>query len=179
MKIRKWNVVHSEIVFENSFMKIQKSHHCMEDNSRDGDFFRLGFPDWANVIPMTDDGKIILINQFRHGTLEFSTEIPGGVLENGEKPLDGARRELLEETGFTSDDWTYLGKVSPNNAIQTNFCHVFLAKGCRKTHDVQFDDDEEIEMFTATQDELYALVSSGSIKNSVVLSALLLNMCRK
>ena len=80
----------------------------------------LDCPDWVNIIPLTDDGQVVLIRQFRHGTQSVTLEVPGGVVEADESPEAAAVRELAEETGYVPERVKSLGFVSPNPAIQGN-----------------------------------------------------------
>lgn len=172
MKVFQWYRRSGEFIFTNEFMKIEKTVHYCDELQKENIFYRMHYPEWVNVVALTPDGMIILVNQFRHGTMEFSTEIPGGIMEEGENPEDGAKRELREETGYTSTKWVKLGKVAPNSAIQTNYCNVFMALDCVKTSETDFDEDEDIETFTVDYKALLELIAQGKITNSVVLSAL-------
>lgn len=178
MKVYPWKKRTSEYIFTNEFMKIEKTVHYCDELKKENVFYRMHYPEWVNVVALTPEKKIILVNQFRHGTMEFSTEIPGGIMETGENPEDGAKRELREETGYTSGNWVKLGKVAPNSAIQTNYCNVFMALDCVKTSETDFDEDEDIETFTVDYRKLLELITEGEITNSVVLSALTIFLAR-
>jgi len=84
------------------------------------DFWVVEAPDWINVIPLTDDGRVVLVKQYRFGIEGFTLEIPGGMCDGAEPPLDAARRELREETGYEARELVPLGWVHPNPAVQTN-----------------------------------------------------------
>jgi 8-oxo-dGTP pyrophosphatase MutT (NUDIX family) len=114
------------------------------------------------------------VRQFRFGIDDFSLEIPGGVIESGEDPLFAAQRELREETGYTADNVRLLGRVRPNPAIMNNYCHLVCLENVRRTADLEWDHDEEIEVITAPVDEVYAWARSGRISHALVLNALLL-----
>ena len=88
-------------------------------------------PDWVNVIALTPDDQVVMVRQHRAGTDTITLEIPGGMIDPGEGPLDGGRRELLEETGYVADTWIHIGSVEPNPAIQDNTCHTLLALDAR------------------------------------------------
>ena len=96
----------------------------------------LEAPDWVNVIALTESGEVVTVEQHRFGTREVTVEVPGGMVDPGEEPIEAARRELLEETGFASDRWTSLGSVAPNPAFLTNRCHHFLAEGAVRLDEV-------------------------------------------
>jgi 8-oxo-dGTP pyrophosphatase MutT (NUDIX family) len=131
----------------------------------------LKCPNWANIIAMNDEDKILLIRQFRFGTDKIEIEIPGGVLESNEDPLIGAKRELEEETGYISDHWQQIGFVDANPAIMTNKCYSFLAKNIKTTGQTHFDEDEDIESFFATESEVQTLISEGKITNAYIIAA--------
>lgn len=144
-------------------------------NPRNGQTLRrtvLDVPDWVNVIALTPERRFIVVRQYRFGTARITTEIPGGVIDLGEPPEAAARRELQEETGYTAERWTALGPVEPNPAFQTNLCHHYLAEDARLTHPLELDPGEDIVVDTLTRDELVAAIRSGTIRHSLVVSAL-------
>ncbi len=128
--------------------------------------------DWVNIVAITAEKKIVVVHQYRFGTGKISTEIPGGVLEAQESPEQAARRELQEETGYTSTSWFYLGAVEPNPAFQTNLCHHWLAENVRRTHTPMLDEGEDITVETLDFAEICTAIRSGQIKHVLALSAL-------
>jgi ADP-ribose pyrophosphatase len=141
---------------------------------RERDFVVMTAPDWVNVIALTADHQLILVRQFRFGIDDFSLEIPGGVMERGEDPLVAAQRELREETGYTGEKVRALGCVRPNPAIMSNFCHIVCVENVRRTAELAWDHDEEIEVVAAPVDEVYAWARTGRISHALVLDALFL-----
>lgn len=101
--------------------------------------------DWVNVIALTSDLQVVMVRQFRHGVREETSEFPGGMVDAGESPLQAAQRELLEETGFVSEQWTELGWMYPNPAIQHNRCWIFFARDCGRAAGQSLDLLESIE----------------------------------
>ena len=132
----------------------------------------LETPDWVNIAALTPEGKILVVKQFRLGIEKVTTETPAGVMEKGEDPQVAAMRELAEETGYTTDDWTYLGSVEPNPAYQDNHCHQFLAKNVVPTQDVNQDDGEDVEFCEMTLDEVKDEIKAGRMRNSLTLLTL-------
>ena len=132
----------------------------------------LETPDWINVVARTEDGRLVLVRQFRFGADEVTTEIPGGVVDPGETPEDAARRELREETGYTGGRWSPLGSVDPNPAFQDNRCHHWLAEGVRRTREPAPDPGEDIEVALLEADEVRAAIADGRIRHSLVICAL-------
>ncbi len=128
--------------------------------------------DWVNVVALTTDERLVVVRQFRFGTEEVTTEIAGGLIDPGEGHEESAKRELLEETGYVSDNWSYLGSVDPNPAVQTNRMHHWLATDCRVEAKQELDPGEDIEVATLTEDEMRAAITSGEIRHALVLTAL-------
>ena len=134
-------------------------------------FFVIEANDWINVIPITTDGRLVCVRQYRHGTQEITLEIPGGVVDDGEGPLAAAERELIEETGYEPDEMVYLGTVDPNPAIQNNRCHTYLAKNCRLVREQNLDGAEEIDVELIDPGDVPALVREGKIAHALVVAA--------
>lgn len=141
------------------------------DRCAPGDFVSIDCPDWVNIIPITADNRVVMVEQFRHGAGEVTLEIPGGALDPGESPLEAAARELLEETGYTGDPPTMLGSVSPNPAIQTNRCHLALVRNAARTANPAPDTREDIAVHLVPMGEVGALIRHGAITHALVLCA--------
>ena len=135
------------------------------------DFYILESTDWVNVIPVTPQGEVVLIRQYRHGTREVTLEIPGGIVEPGDTPEAAARRELVEETGFKEREMILLGSVHPNPAFLTNRCFTFLAKDVVRTQAQEQDDKEDIEVEVRPLEEVPRLIRRGEITHALVLAA--------
>ncbi|BDA79263.1 ADP-ribose pyrophosphatase [Leptospira kobayashii] len=139
-------------------------------------YYVLKSRDWVNVIPITKEGKILLIRQFRHGLGEISLEIPGGIVdEDGQDAsLISAKRELREETGFTAKEENYelLSKFSGNPAMFTNWSYSYIAKDVEKTDPVEFDEGEDIEILLASPEEVKQYLIEGKIHHPHMAAAL-------
>lgn len=147
-------------------------HHPQRPKPQD--FFVINAPDWVNVVALTPDGRLVLVRQFRYGTNDFSVEIPGGVIDQGEDPVAAGRRELQEETGYVGSGARLLGAIHPNPAMQNNRCHLVLVENARQQANLDWDADEEFEIMTLPVDEVYQLAYRGGITHAMVLDALLL-----
>jgi 8-oxo-dGTP pyrophosphatase MutT (NUDIX family) len=132
----------------------------------------LETPDWVNVVALTGERELVVVRQFRFGTSKVTTEIPGGVVGREESSREAAQRELREETGYTSETWTYLGSVEPNPAFHTNVCHHWLAEGARATHPIELDSGEDICVALLSAEQLKQAVQDGEIRHALVLTAL-------
>ncbi|MFQ5503337.1 MAG: NUDIX hydrolase [Planctomycetota bacterium] len=134
-------------------------------------FFVIDTAEWVNVIALTEDQRFVLVRQFRHGPARFTLEIPGGVIEEHETPLEAAARELREETGFEAGKLRFLGTVNPNPAIFSNSCGTVLAAGCHRVGETQPDPGEDLEVVLMTRDELVAAIQGGEVDHALVLAA--------
>jgi len=132
----------------------------------------LETPHWVNVVALTDERKLVCVRQFRFGTGRVTLEIPGGVLDRGEAHGEAARRELREETGYTAERWSYLGAVEPNPAFHDNLCHHWLAEGARRTHGLELDRGEDIEVCELPLEEVRQAIARGELRHSLVITAL-------
>jgi len=134
-------------------------------------FFVIDTNNWVNVVAFTEDQRLILVRQFRHGTETFTLEIPGGVVHGDEDPIDAAIRELREESGYAPGDVEFLGTASPNPAIFSNTCGTVLATGCRRVGEIQPDPGEDIEVVLMTRDEVDDAILRGEVNHALVLAA--------
>jgi ADP-ribose diphosphatase len=167
-----WQIVQSEHTAD---YHVFRTRVDTARSPRSGDlhqFVVLDTPDWVNIVALTPEDRVILVRQFRHGLRSLSLEIPGGMVDPGESAEEAARRELLEETGFSAASWERLGIVHPNPAIQNNRCTTFLALQCERVGEQTLDATEDIDVELVPVFELPQLVSSGQITHALVLNAL-------
>ena len=166
-----WKRLASELVAENGIFRLRRDRVVHPATSFELDAYVLECSDWINVIPLTDDRRVVLVKQFRFGVEGFTLEIPGGMCEGDEPPIDAARRELGEETGYDARELVPLGWVHPNPAVQTNRCHSFLALGAYPAGDPRPDEDEAFEVSTVPLDRIPLLIRDGTITHSLVIAA--------
>lgn len=136
-----------------------------------GTYQVLHIDDWVNVIALTPDDRVVLIEQYRHGIDALTWEIPGGAVDPGEDPALAAARELEEETGYVGETPELLGWVRPNPAIQTNGCGTWLIRQARQDSKPNFDEGEDIAVTTVPRSQLNHLLKTGQIDHSLVVAA--------
>ena len=170
--IKEWTVKDSRELCNNRVFSLRKDRCISPETGIEHEFYVIKPPDWINVVAITRSGDMVLIKQYRHGIREVTIEIPGGMRDEGEKPLDTAKRELREETGYVSDNWKMIGEVAPNPAIQSNRCFTYLAKDADKSGHPEFDSTEYIETFTEPLPDVKKLVAENKITHSLVVAAL-------
>jgi ADP-ribose pyrophosphatase len=136
------------------------------------EFQVLNSPDWVAVIAVTPDDELVMVRQYRHGTGELSLEPPGGLVKEGQRPDEGAREELEEETGYVTSSLELLGWMHPMPALFTNRYYVFLASPALPTGTLNPDETEEIETVLLPVSEVRDAIRTGLIRGSVVIAAL-------
>ena len=170
----KWKVLSSEYLFADRWFKVRKERCETAAGKIIDPYYVYDFTPWVGALPVTEEGKIVLIRQYRHALAEVCIEIPGGCVDATDQDLEVAiSRELREETGYTFSSFEYLGRVSPNPSTNSNLFHMFLAMGGKRAGRQELDEQEEIEVFEVTIDELKELLRANAIVQSMHISCML------
>jgi ADP-ribose pyrophosphatase len=136
-------------------------------------FFVLDSADWVNVIAVTPEHELVMIEQYRQGTNTVELEIPGGIIDAKDaSPLAAGIRELREETGYEGEQAQMIGRIFPNPAIMSNTCHTLLVQNSRLKHPLEWDQGEDIITRLVPVADIPKLVASGQIRHSLVVVAL-------
>lgn len=168
MALLDWKLLHSEYLYKDDWLTARKDS-CLTPAGKIVDpYYVLEYPNWVNGLAIAEDGKVIMVRQYRHGYGQTIIEIPGGAMDPGDGSPDVAmRRELLEETGYAFDELIQLGDICPNPASSNNLTYMFLATGGKKVQEQQLDQNEEIEVVTISMEELKHLLKTNQLRQSL------------
>jgi len=166
-----WKLLERKELGDYRIFRLAETRRRSQADGREHSFFLLDTPDWINIIALTPEGEILLIEQYRNGTDRITLEIPGGMVDAGESAADAARRELEEETGYRPEKLIEIGWVEPNPAFLNNRCTTFLALGCRPEGQTCFDPAEDILLMLRPLEDFSRLINNGRIRHALVLAA--------
>ncbi|MXV13682.1 NUDIX hydrolase [Hufsiella ginkgonis] len=140
----KWEKLSSEYVMREKWATVRRDTCRMPDGTLIPDYYVLEYPDWVNVVAITENNEVIIIRQYRHAAETVITEIPGGCIDPGETPLEAAKRELLEETGFLFESFEPIAALYANPATAFNKTYSYIARDGKKVQAQNLDGREEI-----------------------------------
>ena len=170
----KWKILSSEYLFNDLWFKVRKDICETQQGKIIHPYYVYEFPEWATAFALTEDNKVIMVRQYRHPVGEVIIELPGGCVDDTDKDFQTAiARELLEETGYTFTSYESLGKISANPSTNTNWMHMFLAKGGRKVSVQKLDHNEEIIIELYSIDELKKMVRENKIIQAMHITCIL------
>ncbi|MBO4557294.1 MAG: NUDIX hydrolase [Bacteroidales bacterium] len=169
---RKWEILSTEYLIRRPWLTARKDVCRLPDGRINPEYYVLEYPDWVNIIAITLDGQVVLERQYRHGLGNTCYELPCGVIEEGETPLEAARRELLEETGYAGGDWKHWMTLSPNPATSNNLAHSFVATGVKKVAGQSLDATEDIEVHLVTPEYVRELLQNNQILQALMAAPL-------
>jgi len=168
--MRAWKRLKSEMLVSDRWLRLRADRCELPSGLVLDPYYVLEESDWVHVVAIAADGKILTVRQFRYAAGVVTTELPGGVIDDLEAPLEAARRELREETGFEANDWRALGSPFANPARQTNRVHAFVAKGLTAgPRALEPSEDIEHDFLSAT--ELKAAIANGSFSQSLHIAS--------
>ncbi len=172
--LRAWQVLTDTSLISQRWLEVREQRVRLANGHEIDRFHLIQGPSWAGVLCLTADQQVVLVRQYRHGLGGASLELPAGVIEPSEAPLDAARRELREETGFAADDLSPLLLAVPEPARNTTRAHFFFARGALRIADLALDHSEELEVVLVSVPELFELVDQGQIVHAAHIGAILL-----
>jgi len=163
----RWKMLSSKYIYQDRWFQARADSCEFPDGRIIEPYYVVEIPDWANTIVVTKDERVILVRQYRYPVDQITLELPGGVIEKNEQPIDAAKREMEEETGYTSDELEFLIKVSPNPAINNNTAYFFLARNAVPTIAKNQDEFEDIDIVSFSKEEFCQLVRENKFLHGV------------
>lgn len=171
--IQHWEKIATKKIGDFRIFSLRSDLKISPRTGQQHDFFVIDSVNWVNVIAVTPENELVMVEQFRHGSNTIELEIPGGMMDTTDiSPVKTGIRELREETGYEGENSKVIGKIFPNPAIMSNTCFTVLVENCHLKHDVKFDSCEDILTRLVPISEIPNLVSSGKIAHSLVVVAL-------
>lgn len=168
----RWQTVKSEYLWRRPWLTVRRDEVRLPDGRINPEFYVLEYPAWVNVIAITDDNRMVMVRQYRHGIDRTCFELCAGVVEDGETPLQGAQRELAEETGYTGGEWREIMVISANPSTTNNLTYCFVADGVRRTQTQHLDANEDIEVHVLEKDEVFKMLSNGDLLQALMAAPL-------
>src|SRR5687768_11911285 len=169
-KIKPWEQVSSKPVGNYRVFNIRSDVKISPRTGREHDFFVIEAVNWVNVVALTKDGKMVMIDQYRHGSNTVELEIAGGMMDPDDtSPLEAGLRELREETGYEGTQAEIIGQIYANPAIMNNICYTVLVRDCELKHATQLDHGEDLSVTLIDPAEIPQLVQQGRIGHSLVV----------
>lgn len=173
--IRPWPLLASEPVFDAGLLQVTRDRARSPRTGGERDFHVIRMVDWLMVVALTEDHKLVMVRQYRHGSRQTSLEVPGGLHDGdaaAENTEQGAARELAEETGYGGGTWSLLGQLRPQPALLSNRAWIYLARKVRVTTPAELDAGEDIEVVLLDTQEIQARIASDEINNAMTVAAL-------
>jgi len=178
MKVYKWKKLNSLIAYSNPWIKVRKDSFELPSKQKT-DFFVLERGEVVAILPLTNDNEVVLVEQYRPAVNDVTLDLPGGgvELDRGETPLEAAKRELAEETGYSAGEFISLGSFYPDSGKSEQIRHIFVARGLIPS-DQKLGKTENIGVRKIHFERLIKMVRDGKLKETTLMLALLLHSCR-
>ena len=175
--IKKWAILDSRpVLLAPPWVHVFKEKVRLPNGRIIPDYYRVILPEYAMIVAMTEQGKVLLLRGYRHGLKRVTWSLPAGYVEVDEKPLNAARRELMEETGCTASQWTKIGKFVVDGNRQGSIMHIYFADGARKIGIPRVDDTEEYEMVFLSPSRISKMIQKQLIPHLPVAAALAITL---
>ena len=172
MIIEKWQKLASKYLVKEKWATLRVDEVKLPDGIVKDDYYVLEYPNWVNAIALTEEGKVIMVRQYRHAADIVSLEVPGGVIDGNEEPEFAIKRELLEETGYSFKTCKLVAELYPNPATANNVTFTYVLTGGIKTHEQHLDEHEILNVEEYTIDQVKQFMKDNKIAQALHVAAL-------
>jgi len=173
-----WDRLGSERLLETPYFALRSDRLRLPGGAIKDPYYVVERPDAAIIFPLTREGEVVLVRQYRPPLERTELGLPAGLVEADEKPEVAARRELLEETGYSGGEWEPLGSLASSPSLKDNWAYLFLARGVEETSAPVPDEHELLEAVTVPVERLLGLIQDGQIVSSSGVAAIMLALER-
>lgn len=170
--VKPWKTLRRERVADCRVFSVERATARSPKDGAEHAFYRILSDDWVQIVAVTPAEEIVMIRQYRHGSDTVTLEIPGGLIDAGESPLDAAARELLEETGFRGARLRPLGSVNPNPGLFGNRLHAFVAEDAEQVAEIRNDATEQTFVELVPRVRVPELLCAGAVDHALVVATL-------
>jgi ADP-ribose pyrophosphatase len=171
--IKPWPVIETSEGPDMGLFSIKVNRCRSPRTGKEHDFYVIDFPNWVQIVPITPEHQVVMVNQYRHGCGRTFLELPGGLIDDDDlSPQETATRELLEETGYRARDLLLLGKTYPQPAVLSHFGFTFVATGVQKVAEPTLDAAEDIEVCLIDIEAVPKLIRRGEINHGQTVMGL-------
>ena len=167
-----WKILDETTVIKDSWIDMRASTCQLPGGMVIAPFYVNHLPDFAVVVAVTPEHRVIMVRQYRHGVEKVLLELPAGCIEAGEDPRDGAARELLEETGYKAGSLEFLFKIAPNASNCTSYAQCYLARNVFPAAPQNLDETEALGVVELEGEEVKRLLREGGVEQAVHVAAL-------
>ncbi|MGZ8919937.1 MAG: NUDIX hydrolase [Limisphaerales bacterium] len=172
-KIKPWKKISSKPAGNFRVFNIRSDVKVSPRTGREHDFYVIEAVNWVHVIALTRDHKLVMIEQYRHGSDTVELELAGGMIDAKDiSPLEAGLRELREETGYEGTQAEVIGQIYANPAIMNNICYTVLVRDCELKHLPQLDQGEDVAVTLIDLHDIPRLIQQGRIGHSLVVVGL-------
>ena len=173
-----WERLRSERLLETPYFALRSDKLRLPGGAVKDPYYVVERPDAAIIFPLTGEGEAVLVRQYRPPLERMELGLPAGLVEEGEKPEAAARRELLEETGYSGGEWEPLGALASSPSLKDNWAYLFLARGVEETSVPDPDEHELVEVVRVSVEDILGLIRGGQIVSSSGVAAIMLALER-